>query len=81
MALLDTFHPFLMIGASIPLPLALRPQEALKKAKGGNSPPDEELYSNIWVAGENYETPVTPAYIRMPDRTKSIGNIMNDVSV
>ncbi|CAN0529338.1 unnamed protein product, partial [Scytosiphon promiscuus] len=45
-------------------------QEALKKAKGGNSPPDEELYSNIWVAGENYETPVTPAYIRMPDRTK-----------
>ncbi|CAN0548477.1 unnamed protein product, partial [Ectocarpus sp. 8 AP-2014] len=23
-------------------------QEALKKAKGGTQPPDEELYSNIW---------------------------------
>lgn len=58
-----------------------RPQEALKKAKGGTQPPDEELYSNIWVAGEKYETSVTPAYIRMPDRSKSIGNIMSDVVV
>lgn len=57
------------------------PQEALKKAKAGTVPPDEELYSNIWVAGEKYETPVTPGYIRMPDRTKSIGNIMNEVAV
>lgn len=58
-----------------------RSQEALKKAKGGTIPPSEELYSNIWVAGEKYETPVTPGYIRMPDRTKSIGNIVNDVAV
>lgn len=56
-------------------------QDALKKAKAGTQPPDEELYSNIWVAGEKYETPVTPGYIRMPDRSKSIGNIMNNVVV
>lgn len=56
-------------------------QEALKKAKAGTVPPDEELYSNIWVGGEKYENPVTPAYIRMPDRSKSIGNIMSDVVV
>lgn len=44
-------------------------------------PPTEELYSNIWVGGEKYDKIVTPAYVRMPDRTKSIGNIMNDVAV
>ena len=49
--------------------------------RGGTAPPEEELYSNIWVAGEKYETTVNPGYIRMPDRAKSIGNIMNDVSV
>lgn len=56
-------------------------QEALKKAKGGTIPPPEELYSNIWVGGEKYDNPVTPGYIRMPDRTKSIGSIMADVAV
>ncbi|CAN0476225.1 unnamed protein product [Ascophyllum nodosum] len=56
-------------------------QEALKRAKGGTVPPEEELYSNIWVAGENYEKPVIPGFVRLPDRAKSIGNIMGDVVV
>lgn len=71
----------LVLDLKLPLLSLSRLQEALKKAKGGTVPPSEELYSNIWVAGEKYETPVTPGYIRMPDRTQSIGNIVNDVAV
>lgn len=78
MALESPWHPSALELSLFPFS---RLQEALKKAKGGTIPPPEELYSNIWVAGEKYETPVTPGYIRMPDRTKSIGNIVNDVAV
>lgn len=56
-------------------------QEALKTAKAGTVPSEEELYSNIWIAGENYEKPVIPGYVRLPNRAKSIGNIMGNAAV
>lgn len=56
-------------------------QEALKKAKAGVVPPAEELYTNIWVAGEKYDRNVVPKYVRLPDRAKSVGDIMVDAVV
>jgi len=42
--------------------------DALKRAKAGNPPPLEELYTHIYTDGEK------PGYIRMPNMTKSIVN-------
>lgn len=56
-------------------------QDALKKAKNGQLPSSDQLYSNIWVGGENYDREVNPAYVRMPDRTKNIGSVMADMAV
>lgn len=50
-------------------------QDALKKAKAGTPPPFEELYRDIYVGGEDYSKLDVPPFIRMPDRTKSLGSI------
>eukprot|EP00611_Tribonema_gayanum_P021091 TRINITY_DN3986_c0_g1_i1.p1 TRINITY_DN3986_c0_g1~~TRINITY_DN3986_c0_g1_i1.p1 ORF type:complete len:440 (+),score=184.20 TRINITY_DN3986_c0_g1_i1:94-1320(+) len=50
-------------------------QDALKAAKNGSIPKFEELYKDIYIGGEDNSKIVYPAYIRMPDRAKSIGSI------
>ena len=50
-------------------------QDALKNAKAGPVPPMEDLYSNIWCKGDNYELEDTPKYIRLPNVEASVGSI------